>query len=98
MACHKLEVPLHASTHHEYVEVDQNPTAPPKVDVLNITRQVATAVNETLATYAPGVQIWAGEIGPHNGGTVPCDSSKMTPVRAHTRYSKYVKCVARNKY
>jgi hypothetical protein len=44
---------------------------------LEITNQVATAVNDTLTRVAPSVQIWAGEIGPHNGGTVACDHSMM---------------------
>lgn len=59
------------------IEVDEYPTTPPRVAQLEITNQVATAVNDTLATVAPAVQIWAGEIGPHNGGTVACDHSEM---------------------
>ena len=75
--CSQLGVPLHAATHHEYIEVDENPTTPPRLSQLTITNQIATAVNDTLTRVAPSVQIWAGEIGPHNGGTVPCDHSMM---------------------
>ena len=57
--------------------MDENPTTPPRVSQLTITNQVATAVNDTLTRVAPLVQIWAGEIGPHNGGTVPCDHTMM---------------------
>jgi hypothetical protein len=64
--CSRLGVPLHAATHHEYIEVDEYPVAPPAVSKLQITNQVAVAVNATLAAAAPSVQIWAGEIGPHN--------------------------------
>eukprot|EP00037_Helgoeca_nana_P025144 m.271247 g.271247 ORF g.271247 m.271247 type:complete len:616 (-) comp26872_c0_seq1:41-1888(-) len=75
--CSDLGVPLHAATHHEYVDVDENPLGPPTVEQLNITQQIASAVNATLASVAPAVQIWAGEIGPHNGGSVACDHSEM---------------------
>ena len=41
-----------------------------------MTALIAAAVNATLAPILPpGVEIWAGEIGPHNGGTVPCAAS-----------------------
>lgn len=70
-------LPLHAATHHEYVDVDQNPLQPPDAERLNITHAIAVAVNASLAAAAPDVQIWAGEIGPHNGGTVPCDHTSM---------------------
>ena len=71
------QVPLHAITHHEYIEVDPDPVVPPTAGALNITDQITFAVNETLAATAPGVQIWAGEIGPHNGGSPPCDHGSM---------------------
>eukprot|EP01047_Picozoa_sp_COSAG01_P043006 COSAG01_NODE_3792_length_5691_cov_11.941166_6_plen_114_part_00 len=42
--------------------------------VQDYTGEIARAVNATLAPMlAPaGVQIWAGEIGPHNGGSPGC--------------------------
>lgn len=57
-----------AITHHEYIEIDN-------VSVLNATfldqtatigRQVMAAVRKASAT----VEVWAGEVGPHNGDTV----------------------------
>ena len=81
-SCKAHGVPLHAMTHHEYIEVDPGQgagatTAPPQAAQLNITNLITKAVNETLSVSAPGVQIWAGEIGPHNGGSPPCDHSSM---------------------
>ena len=73
--CSAAGVPLHALTHHEYVEVPENPTAPPPFQTLDITTAAATAANATLSAAAPGVQIWAGEIGPHNGGSPGCSPS-----------------------
>jgi hypothetical protein len=66
--CSHLHVGLHAATHHEYIDVDPYPAAPPNSSVLRITGEIATAVNASLALVAPSVQVWAGEIGPHNGG------------------------------
>ena len=60
---------LHAVTHHEYIEIDY-------MNVLNSTfldesyllgLQVVQAVRNVSHT----IEIWAGEIGPHNGGTLP---------------------------
>ena len=31
-------------------------------------------MNRTLGAVAPGVQIWAGEVGPHNGGSPGCST------------------------
>jgi heparanase 1 len=66
--CSRLHVPLHAATHHEYVDVDPYPATPPNASQLQVTNEVGSAVNDSLALAAPSVQIWAGEIGPHNGG------------------------------
>ena len=68
-SCEAAGVPLHAMTHHEYVEVDpgQGPgatTIPPQPDQLNITNLITKAVNETLSVSAPSVQIWAGASSP----------------------------------
>jgi len=60
---------LHAVTHHEYIEIDYK-------NVLNssfldesflLGRQVVQAVRNVSST----IEVWAGEIGPHNGGTLP---------------------------
>ena len=73
--CTKLGVHLHALTHHEYIDVPQNPVSPinGNATLLDFTARIAAHVNHTLASIkAPEVQIWAGEIGPHNGGSIPC--------------------------
>lgn len=73
--CKEHSVDLYAMTHHEYIEVDQNSfTSPSKLDV---TKASAVAINRTVATTLPGVQPWAGEVGPHNGGSPPCDHTTM---------------------
>ena len=73
-------VPLYAATHHEYIEVDDSTwTSPEKLDV---GEDIAVDINRTVATFsAPfdGTYVLrvAGEIGPHNGGSPPCDHSSM---------------------
>jgi heparanase 1 len=61
---------LTAVTHHEYIEIDPvNVTDPAFLDATReIGRQVVAAVR---GTAFPGVGVWAGEIGPHNGGDAP---------------------------
>ena len=71
----RLKVPLFAMTHHEYIEIDQNSPQPIAAAELDKTGAIAKAVNASLAHQ--GVAIWAGEIGPHNGGSVPCDHTSM---------------------
>ena len=71
--CKSLGVDLFAVTHHEYIEIPESSTTPPPASKLDLTGSIASAVNASLAPS--GVPIWAGEIGPHNGGSVPCDSS-----------------------
>lgn len=70
-----LGVPLFAVTHHEYIEVmvssDNNPA------LMDETGDIAAAVNESIRSVSAVPQIWAGEIGPHNGGSPPCDHSSM---------------------
>jgi heparanase 1 len=73
----KRGVPMHAITHHEYIEVPEYPTAPASASILDLTGLIGKAVNHTLSTKAPGVQIWAGEIGPHNGQSPSCSHSSM---------------------
>ena len=80
--CTALGVPLHAVTHHEYVDVDPDPSAPATANQLDVTGQIASAMVAGLAgsrarALPAVVQLWAGEIGPHNGGTVPCDHTSM---------------------
>jgi len=75
--CRALGVPIHGVTHHEYIEVDPTTrgfTAPTR---LALNSAVAAAVNTTVRAVDANVQIWGGEIGPHNGGSPPCDHSSM---------------------
>jgi heparanase len=77
--CSALGVPLHAVTHHEYIDVDANPAAPANHSLLSVTGEIARDVNATLVArgVAPAAQIWGGEIGPHNGGSPGCSRSSM---------------------
>ena len=69
---------LHAITHHEYIEIDaKNVVNATFLDTSqNIARRVVAAVRAANST----LQVWAGEIGPHNGGTTPnpnCAGNKV---------------------
>lgn len=69
------QVPLKGVTHHEYIEVDTTSFLSP--DRLDITSEIASAVNATVRSVDSSVAILAGEVGPHNGGSPPCDNSYM---------------------
>jgi heparanase 1 len=73
--CQRIGVPLHGVTHHEYIEVSEYAKTPPPASMLDITATIAEGVNASLAEF--GVQIWAGEIGPHNGGSPGCDHTSL---------------------
>eukprot|EP01043_Picozoa_sp_COSAG02_P058284 COSAG02_NODE_7226_length_3110_cov_1.828296_3_plen_165_part_00 len=75
--CSRLGVPLHAITHHEYIEVEQYSTTPPSASLLDNTATIAQQVRSRLQSAAPGIQIWAGEIGPHNGRSPGCDHTSL---------------------
>ena len=79
-----LRVPLHAATLHEYIDVGFNGTAWTSLDPDVLDRTGACAddfrntVRDTCAAVGmPQPEVWAGEIGPHNGGSPPCDRSSM---------------------
>ena len=57
------------------LQVEENSKTPHSASKLDETSAIAVAVNASLA--ASGVPFWAGEIGPHNGGSVPCNHSSM---------------------
>jgi hypothetical protein len=44
--------------------------------LLNTTATISAEVNASLGAR-DGLQLWAGEIGPHNGGSPPCDHTSM---------------------
>ena len=60
------DLPLHAVTHHEYIEVTwENALNASFLDQSGaLARQVVAAVRAA----SPGVEVWAGEISLHNGG------------------------------
>jgi hypothetical protein len=60
------DLPLHAVTHHEYIEVTwQNALS---ATFLDQTAELAAQVVAAVRAASPTVEIWAGEISLHNGG------------------------------
>jgi heparanase len=62
---------LRAVTHHEYIEVNSSNILDPAT--LDLTAQIASQVVAAIRAVDPSVEIWAGEIGPHNGQGGPGD-------------------------
>ena len=60
-------------THHEYVEVETSTFLSPSI--LDRTSLVGQAVRDAVRSVDKDVLIVGGEIGPHNGGSPPCDTS-----------------------
>ena len=57
-------------THHEYIEIDSTNAA--SSSFLDNTRQIGREVVRAVRASAfPHMPVWAGEIGPHNGGNTP---------------------------
>ena len=79
----KLALPIKGVTHHEYIEVDPSPNGFTSPARLWLSGTIAHDMNHTISVHAgsakrPGVfEVWGGEIGPHNGGSPPCDHSSM---------------------
>lgn len=71
----ELSIPIGGITHHEYIEVLGASSYDPAR--LNLTSQIAILVNNTVHSVLPKTSLWAGEIGPHNGGSAPCDHTSM---------------------
>lgn len=59
---------LHAVTHHEYIEITSDNVVDPTF--LDTTSSIAKSIMTTVRGVNPSIEVWAGEIGPHNGGTV----------------------------
>ena len=60
------DLPLHAVTHHEYIEVTwQNAL---NATFLDETKDLAAQVVAAVRAASPAVEVWAGEISLHNGG------------------------------
>jgi heparanase len=69
---------LKAVTHHEYIEIDNIQVL--NASFLDASARIAKAVVEHVRAANATVEIWAGEIGPHNGGTLPypnCANNKV---------------------
>ena len=69
---------------HEYIQVGWNGSEWTSLDptVLDKTASCADDFRELVRTTSqrvglPQPEVWAGEIGPHNGGSPPCNHSSM---------------------
>jgi hypothetical protein len=72
--CSELGVGLHAASAHEYIESDINTsTTAAKLDTSAAVAKALVAA--VAAAGVPSLEAWAGEVGPHNGGAPPCNSS-----------------------
>ena len=69
--------PIHGHIWSRYTEV--NPTAAGFTDArkLAMSGAVAAAMNRTVREHSATARVFGGEIGPHNGGSPPCDHSSM---------------------
>jgi len=66
---------FHGVTHHEYIEVDA--TNFDNASRLDFTSRIGTLANETRSKVLKHGALWAGEIGPHNGGSSVCSHTSM---------------------
>ena len=71
------KVPVHAVTHHQYTEVDPSPAGFTSATKLSLNGAIAAAINKTVREHSPTARVFGGEIGPHNGGSPPCDHTSM---------------------
>jgi heparanase 1 len=75
--CAELDVPVWGVTHHEYVEVDPTASGFVSAKVLANSGAIAAMMNKTVRAHSASAHIFAGEAGPHNGGSPVCDHSSM---------------------
>lgn len=69
---------LHAVTHHEYIQISNTNVL--NASFLDASATIAAGVVAAVRAVSPSLEIWAGEIGPHNGGTLPtpnCADNKI---------------------
>jgi hypothetical protein len=57
---------LTAVTHHEYIEINETNVLDPAF--LDNTKRIARNVMAAVRAINATLEVWAGEIGPHNGG------------------------------
>jgi heparanase 1 len=70
-------VPVHAVTHHQYTEVDPSANGFTSATKLSLNGAIAAAINKTVRDHSSTARVFGGEIGPHNGGSPPCDHTSM---------------------
>jgi heparanase len=58
-----------AITHHEYIEIDADSCT--NATFLDQTGLIGAQAVAAVRKASSSVEVWAGEIGPHNGGTTP---------------------------
>jgi len=71
----KSELNIFAITDHEYIEVNTTNILDPRE--LDIEFNITIPYVDVCQKHSPKSQIWAGESGPHNAGSPPCDHSSM---------------------
>ena len=81
-ACAKLKVPIVGATLHKYTEVTTERDT--SATILDETKQRLSSYAammehgwKSAGSAVPPPRPWGGEVGPHNGGSVPCDHSSM---------------------
>ena len=60
------DIKLHAVTHHEYIEIDYKNVL--NATFLDTSAGLAKQVMAAVRAVSSSVEVWAGAIGPHNGG------------------------------
>ena len=58
---------LSAITHHEYIEITADNVL--NATFLDLSATLAREMVAAVRAVSPTLAVWAGEIGPHNGGT-----------------------------
>ena len=65
-------------THHEYIQIADTNVL--NASFLDASATIAASVVAAVRAVSPALEVWAGEIGPHNGGTLPnpnCANNKI---------------------
>jgi len=75
--CQARGVPIEGVTHHEYIEVEPNATGFANGTHLRASANIAEFFHTAVRAVDPKVGLWAGEVGPHNGGSPVCSHASM---------------------
>jgi hypothetical protein len=73
--CAARGVPIEGVTHHEYIEVGNGSFA--DAAKLDLSAAIGRVTQQAVRAVDRQVGIWAGEIGPHNGGSPVCSHASM---------------------